>query len=969
LASCRAVILAALLPDPAAPECPESFRAAARERITAFAQAVPKDKALAEALGEQAQEWIALSQGISKVERWDPRGLRSLLLRFIADAAICEMATESAMLECARGLVEAAHVALGGQPGTKPLVVDPFAGGGAIPLEALRVGADAFAMDCNPVAVLLLKTVLEYIPRYGTRLADAVEEWGAWVEERAQEELAQFYPTDPDGSVPIAYLWARTVRCESPAGCNADMPLIHQLGLARRGKRSIALRMMPDKKAKRVDFEIVAGISSSDVQPGTVRRGAATCPICGYTTPANGVRVQLRERRGGARDARMLAVATTHSGSTGRRYRLPTDVDLRAVSAAAAELERHEHAYSGRLSLVPDEPYPGETAAGAISSSVLYGIKTWGDLFTPRQALALTTLAEAVTAAAEAVEHRTNDVAFSRALRALLACALDRAADHYSSLCAWNPSAEKLQHTFTRQALPLVWDFCEAQPFGRSVGDWSSIIDNVLVPFQVATTASAAGRAEQGDATSCPLPDDAAQALITDPPYYDAIAYADLSDFFYVWLKRTMWDSHEPLVAARLTPKEAEIVSLSRRYRGAYGYKTDQFFYTGMAKAFADGRRVLAPGGVGVVVFAHKSTAGWEAMLQAIIDAGWTITASWPIDTELATRVRAMGTASLASSVHLACRARENPDGSVSNTIGDWRQVLTELGPRVHEWMPRLAKEGVVGADAIFACLGPALEIFSRYSRVETAGGEIIPLADVCNGSGDVVQRGYLSFVWETVAREALNMIFEGADASGFEEDARLTALWLWTLRTEANGIISANGKLLEDEEPAESEDAESRKVPSGFGLRYDAARKISQGLGVHLEELDRSGGIVEIKGETARLLAVAERRKWLLGGEEKPEARRWRERQQVLFEEMAASQDGPLPEPGATVLDRLHQAMLLFGDGRGETLRFFLTQGIAGRDQRFWRLAQALSALYPMQCEEKRWVDGVLSRKKALGL
>jgi len=951
LASCRAVILAALLPDPVDARCPETFRAAARERLTAFAQAVPRDKALAEALGEVAQEWIALSQGIPNLERWEPHGLRTLLLQFIAAASVCEMATEPHMLECARGLVEAAHLALGGEPGTKPLVVDPFAGGGAIPLEALRVGADAFAMDYNPVAVLLLKIVLEYIPRYGERLADAVRESGEWVKNRVEQELARFYPNGPDGSVPIAYLWARTVRCESPAGCNAEVPLIHQLWLARRGRRSIALRMIPNEMAKRVDFEIIEGVSARDVQPGTVRRGAATCPICGYTTPADRVRIQLRERRGGAHDATMLAVATTRPGSAGRRYRLPTDADLKAVAAAAAELKRRERDHGGPLSLVPDEPIK-MNERGQITIP-LYGMETWRDVFSPRQALTLAALSQAVPATYDFVQKQTNDVAFAHCVAGVLACAVDRAADDSSSLCRWNPYAEKMQATFARQALPMVWDFCEAHPFGGSVGDWDSLIANVLVPFGIAGTAPAPARAEQGDAVRFGLPEDMAHAVVTDPPYYDAVPYARLSGFFYAWLRRSLGVIQPDLFGMDEVPSEAELVV--NNPRGDHG-QNRQYYEAGMTKAMANARRVLAPGGIGVVVFAHKSTAGWEAMLQAIIDAGWTITASWPIDTELATRVRAMGTASLASSVHLACRPRENADGSLrTDEVGDWRQVLAELGPRAHEWMPRLAKEGVVGADAIFACLGPALEIFSRYSHVETAGGQPVPLAE------------YLVQVWAAVAREALNMIFEGADASGFEEDSRLTALWLWTLRTEANGVVSANGKLPEGEESQEQEAGGSRS-PSGFALEFDAARKIAQGLGAHLEELGRPGGIVEIKGETARLLAVGERRKSLLGTEEKRETRQRRQAQKVLFEEMAGAQEGPLPEPGETVLDRLHQAMLLFADGRGGALRFFLTEAGAGRDPRFWRLAQALSALYPMQLEEKRWVDGVLSRKKALG-
>ena len=249
---------------------------------------------------------------------------------------------------------------------------------------------------------------------------------------------------------------------------------------------------------------------------------------------------------------------------------------------------------------------------------------------------------------------------------------------------------------------------------------------------------------------------------------------------------------------------------------------------------------------------ASKTTASWEAILKAVIDAGWIITGSWPIDTEMENRVSAQGQARLASSVHLVCRPRENSDGSVrTDEIGDWRDVLQELPRRIHEWMPRLAEEGVVGADAIFACLGPALEIFSRYSRVEKASGQTVTLKE------------YLECVWAAVAKEALTIIFPDADTAGFEEDARLTAMWLWTLN--AGNLTTEN---TENTEEAAGEDVEESggkgdKAKGGFVLEYDAARKIAQGLGAHLEDL---GSLVEVSGEQARLLPVGERARTLFG-------------------------------------------------------------------------------------------------------
>jgi hypothetical protein len=363
---------------------------------------------------------------------------------------------------------------------------------------------------------------------------------------------------------------------------------------------------------------------------------------------------------------------------------------------------------------------------------------------------------------------------------------------------------------------------------------------------------------------------------------------------------------------------------------------------------------------IGLRIIPHKSTSGWEAQLQAMVDAGWTITGSWPIDTELNNRMNAMGTAALASSVHIVCRPR------TSNEIGDWRDVLQELPQRIHEWMPRLASEGVVGADAIFACLGPALEIFSRYSSVEKASGEIVTLKE------------YLEYVWAAVSKEALSMIFSNADTTSFEEDARLTAMWLWTLST---GSTDNNSSESETDDEDDEETSSKTSKTGGYTLEYDAARKIAQGLGAHLEQLTR---LVEVKGSTAKLLPVLERTQYLFGKEEaqtpsktKGKKGKNKEPEQLnLFAVLGITEteedtdwgEKTVPQLGNTTLDRIHQSMILFAAGRSEALKRFLVDEGAGNDQRFWGLAQALSALYPTGTDEKRWVDGVLARKKGLG-
>jgi adenine-specific DNA methylase len=950
LAACRAVICAALWPDPADPLCPEKFKDTARQLMMKWAE---QNFALLTST-ESINRFVQIQKKPDKLN--DDLFLRYTLLDFIADFSNWDNSTVKEYLETSRELTQSAHKALSGAPGTRPLLIDPFAGGGTIPLEALRVGADAFASDLNPVAVLLNKVMLEYLPQYGQRLGDEVKKWGDWIEKETRKELTEFYPKDADGSVPIAYLWARTIQCEGP-GCGAVIPLMRSMWLSKKGNRTAAVKIITHDADKRIEFEIITNPKPKDVRAGTVRRSACTCPFCNYTTPAENARKQFVSRDGGANDAMLVAVVLL-SATGATHFRKSNSNDYKVFKRAESVLSRKIQSVQ-KQSIVPNEPLP---YLRSIFNVNLLGINEWGKLFNSRQALALVTLVDKTRLAIDKIHFQTNDDKFSVAIGTCLAMAVDRCADYWSSLAVW--AGDFVAHTFGRQALGIIWDYAEVAGFSGGSGNYAGAIEWIYrcLARESASFAYAA-HVNLASASEHPLPDDSAQAFITDPPYYDAVPYADLSDFFYVWLKRTIGNYYKDIFDSTLTRKNGEIVQLSERNE-MYSYKTREYFENLMKQSMSEGRRILQPEGIGVVVFAHKTTTGWETQLKAMIDAGWTITGSWPIDTERPGRLRANNAAALASSIHLVCRPRENPDGSLRmDDIGDWRDVLAELPKRIHDWMPRLAEEGVVGADAIFACLGPALEVFSRYSRVEKASGEQVTLKE------------YLEQVWSVVAKEALNMIFEGADTSGFEEDARLTAMWLWTLNAGAtNGVPLA----LDDDDDEDDDDAEKspKAKLSGYMLEYDAARKIAQGLGAHLERLQN---LVEVKGDKARLLPVAERTKSLFGKEdaETPSQRRKKKSAQLslgFMEEIEkVEQEGSwgqknVPQLGNTRLDRLHQSMILFAAGRGEALKRFLVEEGVGRDQKYWRLAQSLSALYPANSDEKRWVDGVLARKKGLG-
>ena len=523
LASSRAVLLALLLPDPCDEKCPEAFKRQAREILRTVRQP-PRDD----------------------VE------LRTALLWFVGAFANWDMAANQTYLEVGRHLVRAAH-------GEAPLVVDPFAGGGSIPLEALRLGCEAFASDLNPVACLILKVMLEEIPRHGPGLGDELRKVGGKIKAAAERELANLYPPDPDRATPVAYLWARTVRCEAP-NCGAEIPLLRSLWLCKKNRRKQALRpMVLDGKGDtpRVAFEIFEPDAEKEVRAGTVARAKAACVCCGAVLPPERVRRQLAAQRGGADvifdkqgrrrgGAFLLAVVILKPGKKGRCYRLPTERDYEAVRKAQDDVAEILAVWEqgGRKGLcpVPDEPTPagGGSGAGRAFSVQRYGMLQWGDLFTARQKVTLVDLVKRWSRIGKKATAHTGSAALSRL------------ADKNASLAVWNQIGEKIEHVFGRQALPIVWDFAEVPIFSNSTGNFLSgleLVAKVVEAWPGRTT----GQVQPANATDHPLPNESAGVWFTDPPYYDAIPYADLSDFFLVWLKRTL-PAHPLLRDARSIP-------------------------------------------------------------------------------------------------------------------------------------------------------------------------------------------------------------------------------------------------------------------------------------------------------------------------------------------------------------------------------------------------------------------------------
>ena len=942
LASSRAVLLGLLWPDPCDRLCPDEFKAKARELLPQVQGKVGSRK----------------------------EDLRKALLKFVAGFANWDLAANRGYLDVSRALVKAAH---GEEP---PLVVDPFAGGGSIPIEALRLGCETFASDLNPVACLILKVMLEDIPRHGPKLAEELRRVGAEIKRQAEKELADLYPKDPDGATPIAYLWARTVRCESP-NCGAEIPLARSLWLCKKANRRRALKhrvVRPAGEPPRVEFEVFIPATEADVVEGFATGGKARCPACSSVLGGQRVRAQLSVERRGASPrfdasgkrvggAILIAVVATSDDSAGRSYRVPDGRDYQGCFRAMQMPDGD----SPTEDINPVRPSPN---ARGLSAVTRFGMATFADLYSRRQLQALCSFARHVS---NSRPEGGNEI---------LALAVGRAANAWTSLCRWHQSGEKIEGAFNGQKIPMVWGFAEASPFSGATGGWDGAVEWVAAVVERSASFAPLGQVQQADAAKAVLPDASAAVWFTDPPYYDAVPYADLADFFLVWLKRTLPEHRlvDPYTPANpLGPKVQECVWNQSQTDDEGRPKTPAFFERKFSEAAATGRRTLADDGVGCVVFAHKSTDGWEALLTGLIAGGFVVSASWPIATEMAQRTNARGTASLMGSVHLICRPRAGNAG-----VGDWADVLRELPNRVGDWMERLQGEGVRGADLVFACIGPALEVFSRYAKVETAGGREVALAE------------YLEKVWEVVGRSALAQVLGTAEAKArngaagaVEEDARLTALFLWTLQStngEAEDTTSNEGDEPSDED--DDEEGSSRGKAKGFTLVFDVVRRFAQPLGI---ELPKWGGrVIETKKGVVRLLPIAERAKQLFGedGAQAVAARLEQEAavgtnplQGMLFPDMRPSAAPAIRGRGrirgtrgnvdvsdeslaaareATTLDRVHAAMLLQAGGRTNALRALL-KAEQERGPDFLRLADALSALYPKGSEEKRLLDAML--------
>ncbi|MGI8430508.1 MAG: DUF1156 domain-containing protein [Solirubrobacteraceae bacterium] len=715
LAACRAVLFGQLVDDPSA--VPEEFPTEA----------------------EQVRERERLFDIIRALVLWENSKNQTVL-----DAARQEIA-RSVARDTGLPAPQTPHAVQQFLTEHAPPVLDPFCGGGSIPLEAQRLGLRAYGSDLNPVAVLITKALIEIPPKFAgqppvnpedrarmgssvawpgaTGLAADVRYYGRWMRDEAQRRIGHLYPKvalsgGQGEAAVIAWLWARTVRCPNPA-CGAQMPLVRSFALSTKPGKAACVEPQVDQAAKKVRFEVRTGSGKAPV--GTVNRRGARCIVCETPVPFDWIRA---EGRAGRMHQQMMAIVA--EGQRGRIYLPPTPEQV-----AVAEQAQPEWA--------PDTKLPEHALGFRVQ---LYGMTHHRDLFTARQLVALTTFSDLVGEARARVladaAGREGAQARADAVATYLAFAVDRAVDRGSTICSWDssPKMEALRNTFARQAIPMTWDYAEGNPFSQSSGNWLNNLEWVGEVVKALTPASR-GHGEQLDATSAV--NGITQPLIsTDPPYYDNIGYADLSDFFYVWLRRSLRDIYPNLFGTLLVPKDRELIATPYRFGGSKE-KAERFFEEGLGAAFSRMHAAQAPGYPLTVYYAFKqaeddsddsnqpgaavASTGWSTMLEGLLQAQFAIDGTWPMRSELSNRMIASGTNALASSIVLVCHPL--PADAPAATR---REFLSALKQELPDALRTLQQGNVAPVDLQQAALGPGMAVFSRYHQVVDPSGTPLPV-------------------------------------------------------------------------------------------------------------------------------------------------------------------------------------------------------------------------------------------------
>ena len=793
---------------------------------------------------------------------------RERLFGIIEELVKWENSNDEKVLEAARAEIRAS---VGDDP---PPVLDPFAGGGSIPLEAQRLGLKAIASDLNPVAVLINKALIEIPPRWAgcppvhprdqadqktfdtetwrgaQGLADDVRHYGAWMRDEAEARIGHLYPkaTLPDGTeaTVIAWIWARTVTCPNPA-CGATAPLVRSFWLGKKKGKEAWVR--PVVEGRGVRFEIGTDPAGPQVE-GTVQRSGATCLVCGEPFPLKHIR---EEGQAGRMGAQLMAIVA--GGDRRRVYLAPTP-----EHAEAAHVQRPDD--------VPDQQVT--RPSHDVDRLPMYGMFTWADAFTNRQLAALTTFSDLVGEARTRIEADAKAAgleppdanAYADAVATYLAFGVSRLTDIQNSLCRWENTRSQVRNLFARQAIPMVWDFAEGGLFSGAAGDFGVSLGN-LATVAGSTPALSQANARQADATD--LAGIGRAVLCTDPPYYDNIGYADLSDFFYVWLRRSLRDVYPDLFRTMLTPKAEELVATPYRFGGDKA-AAEKHFEDGFVRTFAAAREHQADG-IPLTLFyafkqsekneddSSKTSTGWVTMLEGLLSAGLMVTATWPMRTELGNRMLSSGTNALASSIVLACRPRPEAAG-ITDRGGFLQALRRELPQALYE----MQQGSIAPVDLAQSAIGPGMAVFSRYAKVVEPSGDPMSvrtaLGLINRVLDEVLAEQEGDFDPET--RWAVKWFEEHGIDDGPWDSANTLATARGTAVNglESSGIVrSGGGKaalLSRDEMPDDWDPTTDNRVPVWEATQHLVKRLESGGEQAAADLLRLLGGV----GDSAHLLA-----------------------------------------------------------------------------------------------------------------
>ena len=629
---------------------------------------------------------------------------RTALSKFMVE--LCQWEAGDVTIAKARKLILEAQRERLELPGDTPLdevpapkVLDMFAGGGAIPLEALRLGCESHAVELNPVAHIIELCTLVYPQKYGKTLVNEVEKWGNRMIEQVRAEIGALNPPIKVGELapelseqtellsqakvkklnlsqeltPVAYLWTRTVKCPNPA-CGAQVPLVRQTWLCKKKDKYVALKVTPNHDTKQVKFEVVRSKTANglgfDPAAGS-SRGNSTCRHCGTTVPS---KPYIQEQgKAGKIGHQLMAIVCTTSGDQGKTYLSGTAYESYVPDEMT--IQNHLSQLIEETGLTtPNEPVK---VWSGVFNAPLYGLDRFGKLFTSRQLLALMAFVKWVRLAYQKMIHEGYEEEFAKAITSYLALNMGKVVDRFSSLGVWYTGGEKLQSPVSSGRLPMSWDFPESNPLEGGSGGWAKGQEYIIPVIQECSkiTNTNISLTRASSTRGILIPDNYLDAVITDPPYFDAVPYADLSDYFYVWLKRAIGNLYPEHFSAQLTPKKNEATMEPSRHDGNKKKAAQAYEYM-MHQAFCEANRMLKPSGMMVVVYAHKTTAGWSTLIDSLRRAGFTITEAWPLDTEQQGGLRGLR-ASLASSIFLVSRKREG--SSIGDYAIDVKPTLSRL--------------------------------------------------------------------------------------------------------------------------------------------------------------------------------------------------------------------------------------------------------------------------------------------------